>query len=111
MTCSDITKTTMTGEWRINPRVLRAKGDRSVRARVLPVGDNAFTFYNVACLRKKLVSYPDDLLFVERICYSMALILHAWKSGKFGDERKAIPISYNSIRMVLFVSLKDADEI
>ena len=30
----------MAGEWRPNPRVLRAKGDRSVRARALPVGDN-----------------------------------------------------------------------
>ena len=40
MTCADITKTTMAGEWRLNHRVLRAKGDRSVRARALPVGDN-----------------------------------------------------------------------
>ena len=27
------------GEWRFNPSVLRAKGDRSVRARALPVGE------------------------------------------------------------------------
>ena len=43
-----ITKPTMAGEWRLNPSVLRAKGDRSVRARALPVGDNA---ENVICNR------------------------------------------------------------
>ena len=35
MTCADLTKTTMAGEWRLNPRVLRAKGDRSVLERYL----------------------------------------------------------------------------
>ena len=29
------------GEWRFNPSLHRAKGDRLVRARVLPVCDNA----------------------------------------------------------------------
>ena len=28
------------GEWRFNPSVLRAKGDRLMRARALSVGDN-----------------------------------------------------------------------
>ena len=32
---ADLTKTTMAGEWRLNPRVLRAKGDRSVLERYL----------------------------------------------------------------------------
>ena len=30
----------MAGEWRFNPSVHWAKGDRSVRARALPVSDN-----------------------------------------------------------------------
>ena len=31
----------MAGEWRFNPSVHRAKGDRLVRARVLPICDNS----------------------------------------------------------------------
>ena len=35
----------MAGEWRLNPSVHRAKGDRLVHARVLPVCDNVIMCY------------------------------------------------------------------
>ena len=43
-----------------------------------------------------VVSYPDDLLFVEwKRCSSKASILPSWR--EIGDERKIMPLSYNFI--------------
>ena len=71
---------------------------------------HAFAFYYAACLRKKVVSCPDDLLVVERKrCSSMTSILHS--SRDFGNERKATPMSNNFIRMALLVSLENADDV
>ena len=42
-------------KWRFNPSVNRAKGDRLVRARVLPVCDNVLVvFYSVAVVRRNV---------------------------------------------------------
>ena len=73
---------------------------------------HAFAFCYAACLWKKIVSCPDDLLVVEqeqKRCSSMASIPYSWR--KFGKERKATPVSFDFIQMVIFVSLKYADDV
>ena len=62
---------------------------------------HAFAFYYAACPRKKLVSFLEYLLFLNR-----SVVLQ-WRrfsipGGKFSDQRKMILLSYNLIRVGFF---------
>ena len=68
-----------------------------------------FAFYYKACPRKKLVSFPDDLLFVN------GSVILQWRrfsipGGKLSNQRKMIPVAYHLIERRFFPSLKNADD-
>ena len=72
---------------------------------------HAFSLIYTACLRKKLVSCPDNVLF-----FLSGSVVLKWRrfcilDAKLGDEGEIVFIPYNFIRIVLFVSLKNADDV
>ena len=63
----------------------------------------------------QLFSGRDFFLVLMRSGLSIGSIVLEWRrfsilGGKFSDESKIIPLSYNFIRMTLFTSLKNADD-
>ena len=66
MTCADLTKTTMAEEWRLNPRVLRAKGDRSVLERYLSATMvNLYSCMKIERKEKETVTTEASLLLTK----------------------------------------------
>ena len=59
----------MVGEWRLNPSVHRAKGDRLVCARMLPICDNAVKM--VTCSLEIMCPRPE--LEVIKLEYNLKL--------------------------------------
>ena len=74
-----------------------------------------FVLFTLWLSIKRLFFGRNFFLVLMRSCLSTGSVVLQWRrfsilGGKFSDKSKILPLSYNFIRMTLFISLKNADD-